>query len=109
MEDSKVRVRTNTLCVKLSREIADIKDETAVTYDYRSENDILDRLNYWELMNWKRMAPNRFPYNWTDFTERQAAERDAFIREGVSDQWAGRQLRMFRECAPMPPSANEDE
>ncbi|MHB1956951.1 MAG: UvrD-helicase domain-containing protein, partial [Sulfobacillus sp.] len=65
-----VRIRSNVIAVQLDSERL-------------SDQDLVKRLTYWELLELSRSAPMRFPSSWTReeaLTDRQKAEKDGFMR-----------------------------
>lgn len=58
------------------------------------DKEIMQRLSYWELLAVRDDAPLRFNFNRNNLTDRQKAERDAFIREGERGPWSGKQLSL---------------
>lgn len=95
---SGVKLRTNVLCEKMSVSFVDKvsydDDDDGVPMKHLPGGDmeIMQRLSYWELLALKSIAPLRFNFDRDNLTDRQKAERDAFIREGERGPWAGKQL-----------------
>jgi hypothetical protein len=90
---SGVKVRTNVLCVKMSESFVNSitcdDNSTVPTVNLpNGDKDIIRRLNYWDLLALRNIAPLRFNFDRDELTGRQKAERDAFIREGDRGPWA---------------------
>lgn len=77
--------------------------------DIRSDQEIASRLGYWDLLELTRTWPMRFPSEWARenrLTERQKAEKDAFIRpasEHILHLWQD----MPKVFQPMPITHDE--
>ncbi|AEJ38303.1 superfamily I DNA/RNA helicase-like protein [Sulfobacillus acidophilus TPY] len=80
--NNRPKLRANILAV--AAESVDIQTKSeSKGMDYRSEQDIASHLWYWDLLELTRIWPMRFPREWARegyLTERQKAEKDAFIR-----------------------------
>ena len=106
MSPSSVRVRPNVLCTQRSDGFVRTTDEKeTVAMQHRSDADTIARLGYWELTSLRAIAPLRFWYDRDNLTDRQKAERDAFIREGERGAWSGAQVLIFRKSNPIPATA----
>lgn len=101
MSRSSVKVRTNVLCEKMSESFVnkvsyDDDDGVPMKHLPGGDKEIMQRLSYWELLALKTIAPLRFDFDRNNLTDRQKAERDAFIREGERGPWAGKQANTHK-------------
>lgn len=102
MDRSSVKVRTNVLCEKMSEsfvnEISHDNDNgVSMKHLPGGDKEIMQRLSYWELLALRDDAPLRFNFNRDNLTDRQKAERDAFIRAGERGPWSDKQVSMQQQ------------
>lgn len=103
MAKGMVRVRPNVLCMERSvGYVKGVVQNVQIDTQSRSIKDVIERLSYWDLLSLSEVAPLRFNYDRDNLTERQRAERDAFIRPGVRGAWSDSALEMFKRFKPMP-------